>query len=278
VERRPSHPAFGAPFYVGIGVQDRQARHLRMARGRRHFNAGVQEIFDGHFAEGLVPEFRMLAVCPDKEYAGLVEKRAIAVYGRRGIDPGGILCNVASGGQGPDSSIMQLVKGSISESMRERWKDPAKADACARSLAALESTRAHPERLAKAAAHMQALNADEESRARNVAAMKGVKKTLTPEALDQRRNALAVAQSEDSAQARRDGNLRRWQREEFRAKRSTNQAAAWADPEKRERMLAGRSEGIANSWNDPEVRARRIAGIKAAAARKAQHSLIDKET
>lgn len=277
VEQRPAHPGLGQPFYVGIGVKDRLARHMRLARGKRHFNPAVQSVFDGHFAEGVTPEFRILAVCPDKDYAGLVEKRAIAVYGRRGIDPDGILCNVASGGQGPDPSIMQLVKGSIAESMREHWLDPNKAEACARSRAALEGARHDPARIAKAHATIRAINADPESRARNKAALKGNKKTMTEAAVASRRENLEKARTPEAKAAHCAAMTEVWQRPEHKAKRSKNQAAAWTDPEKREHMLAGRSKGIANSWNDPEVRARRIAGIKAAAARKAQHSLSDKE-
>lgn len=272
VEQRPAHPACGRPFYVGIGVKDRLARHLRLARGKRHFNAEVQSVFDGHFADGIAPEFRILAVCPDKAYAGLVEKRAIAAYGRRGIDPGGILCNVASGGQGPDPSIMQLVKGRIAESMKEHWADPKKAEACARSRAALMATQGDPRMTAIRAESTRQKSkerwADPEQAAQMKAALKGNKKTMTEAAVSSRRANLAKAKTPEAKAAHAAAMAEVWQRPEHKAKRSTNQAAAWQDEEKRARMLAGRSDGIANSWNDPEVRARRVAGIKAAAARK----------
>lgn len=272
-ERRPGDPRLGLPFYVGIGTEKRPRRHFREARLGPHSNPAMHAIINAHFAMGIEPEIRILAVCQDREYAGLVERRAIAVWGREGIDPGGILCNVASGGQGPDPTIMQLpgIREKIAKGQQKRT-----ADSWERSLAALTANRANPEleerRIAASNATRKKNSEDPEKRAalgaKISAGTKGKKKTLSPAALEARRENAKKFQTPEAQVARSEGNKRRWKDPAFKAKRSKNQAAAWNDEEKRANMLAGRSEGISNSWKDPDVRARRIAGIRAAALRK----------
>ncbi|MFH1604768.1 MAG: hypothetical protein ABIH03_12765, partial [Pseudomonadota bacterium] len=108
VERRPGHPWLRMPFYVGMGTANRPKKHLDNARRKERMNNLLGIVVRSHRRMGVEPEIRILAVLPDKEWAAYYEKGLIKAYGRRSIDKGGILCNLASGGQGPDSELMSL--------------------------------------------------------------------------------------------------------------------------------------------------------------------------
>ncbi len=333
IEQRPGNPNFGRPLYIGIGTERRPFAHIRRAkRGIVSANVLLYAVLTDHFAEGVEPAVQFLGAYGARGDACAAEIAHIAKHGRIGRDPGGILCNVALGGDGPDPSLMNdpEILARIGAASRARWDDPnfrairdvairkayadpalrtrvsdatakalAEPDTRAKHVAALERINAamsSEQRRAAAAKrtskavkratsalrasrhdpemqHRRAENsrepartswADPEIRARRVAAMKGKRKTVSPEAFAARQANAAKAQSPE-AKAKRAAAVRaRWGDPAYKAKMAAKKAAAWADPEKRERMLAGRSEGIAKSWQDPAVRARRIDGIKAA--------------
>lgn len=227
MDTRPDYPY--EPFYVGIGTRGRPLQHVRAAKSKRkHYNPRVQEVMEQHFALGVVPECKVLVVCPDREYAWLIEKAYIAKLGRKGIDEGGILCNLGAGGEDTGSDLPHVKSAQSAATKRQNalcWSDP-------------------------------------EKRAKRIAAMKGKKKTLTPEALEARRNNAKKSTTPQATELKRAYALSRWADPAFRAQRSANQKAAWADPEKRQNMLANRSDGIAASWKNPDTRSRRINGIR----------------
>lgn len=230
---RPQFPY--QPFYVGVGKRARPLQHLRAARSaRKHPNPRVQEVIDAHFAEEVLPEIRTLVVCPDREYAWHVEKGYIKALGRKDIDKNGILCNLSGGGNDVGSDLPH-VKRAQSEATKELnarlWADP-------------------------------------EHRAARIAAMKGKKKTLTPEALQARRDNAKASRTSDVNEKRSSSMTALWNTDSFSTKQSVSRKRAWRDPSKRENMLKGRAEGIALSWQNPETRQRRIDGIKAALLRR----------
>lgn len=116
----------------------------------------------------------------------------------------------------------------------------------AASVAALVAARANPAIEAKRRANSREPQknswADPEIRARRIAAMKGKKKTMTPEAVAARQANARAPRSEEAMAASRAAIERNWADAAFRATRSASQAAAWADPEKRANMLAGRGQ------------------------------------
>lgn len=274
VEARPDHPNLGRPFYVGIGTDKRPYRHLAEARSRKgHRNWRLQEVLVSHQALRVAPGVEVIGIFDTKAEAGEAEKQAISLYGRIDIDEGGILCNLAVGGQGPDAALMQMPE------IRQRNADGQRrrsAESKAASLAGLAASWKDPEVQARKSANSrepQRLSwINPEIRGRRTDAMAGKEKTMTPEAIAQRQAAAAIPMSEETRAAVSAASTRMWTDPEFRAERSRTQAAAWADPEKRANMLAGRSASIAKSWQDPEVRARRVAGIKAAAGDPAEHA------
>jgi hypothetical protein len=272
VEARPGHPNFGRPFYVGIGTDKRPYRHMREARSRKgHRNWRLQEVLASHQALRIAPGVEIFGVFETKDAAGEAEKEAIARYGRIGIEDGGILCNLAVGGQGPDAALMQMPEIRKRNSEAQKRRSP---ESRAPSIAALAASRDDPEVEARRRANSrepQRLSwADPDIRARRTDAMIGKEKTMTPEAIAARQANAALAQAPEAKASHAQGMLGVWQNPEHRTKQSASKAAAWQDPEKRANMLAGRGEGIAKSWQDPEVRARRIAGIKAAAGAPAE--------
>lgn len=276
IESRPGHANFGKPLYVGIGTkgQNRPLKHIYDARGTKGCrNRLLNLVMRDHFAAGVEPTIEILASFEDREEACEAERAAIIRYGRLGRDEGGTLCNVARGGDGPDSTIMgdPEIRAKISEASKN-----ASPEVKAIRIEALYRSHADPEikmrRLEGHGGRVKDSWADPEIRRRRTTALKGVKKTMTTAALEARRKNARAPKSEEAKKAQRDAVERNWADPEFRAKRSRNQSAAWADPEKRANMLEGRKEGISKSWSDPDVRARRIAGIKAAALRKRELS------
>lgn len=270
IERRPGHPRLEQPFYIGIGTAKRPYKHLAQSRSKAgHRNLRLHEILVSHHALSIIPAVEIIGVFPDKTAAGEAEKDAIRRYGRIGIETDGILCNLAVGGQGPDAELMRLpeMRKRNSEAQKRRTPESrANLIAAGRANARNETINANR---SKASTESNARSwADPEVRARRIAAMKGKKKTLSPEALAARRANAQGGKTAEARAKRSKASLERWQDPDFKDKRRRNQSAAWQDPEKRANMLAGRAQGIAKSWKDPEVRARRIAAIKAAAAAK----------
>jgi len=186
-----------APFYVGITSVERMYRHTGAAKTGKHWNKYVQQVFDEHFAEGIEPEYKTLCVCPDKEYAGAIERGMIKAYGRK-ID-GGILCNIAQGGEGPDSELMSRPdmreKNRLAQ-IRSYARIPERREKARRAAKEINS---RPEVKASKSAKTKELNArlwaDPEHRAKRIAGIRGKKKTMSEVSLAARRaNALkAVA-------------------------------------------------------------------------------------
>jgi hypothetical protein len=226
----------GTIFYVGMGGRDRPLRHLRSAHSEAgHPNFRVNEVMAAHLSVGIEPEIVILAECDGYPDAIRIEREYIKHFGRRDIDPGGILTNILAGW----------------EDRPERW------------MPALEV------RGAAATAQNERLWKDVEHRAKRVLAMRGKKKAKTARALEARLANLALAHTPEARVLMSEGLRVRWSDPAYRKRLGAKKSAAWEDPEKRAAMLAGRSAGIASSWSNPDVRARRIAGIKAAAAAKA---------
>ena len=272
VEARPGHPTMGKPFYVGIGTAKRPYEHLAQSRRKKgHRNLRLHEILVSHRALGIAPTVMILGVFETKDEAANAEKNAIALYGRIGIEPDGILCNLACGGQGPVVALMQLpeIRKRVSEGQRRRSPESKAA-----SLVGLEKTWHDPEvRAKKAVTTAKAARkrwADPKKRAQMQANMKGVKKTDSPEALAARRANAMKANTPEANAKKAEAIRQRWSDPEYKARLSKKRKETWDDPTKRAAMLAGRAEGISKSWGDPEVRARRIAGIKASAAKRAK--------
>lgn len=232
MDKRPG--AEYQPFYVGIGTKRRPAQHIRAAKSaKKHSNWRVQRMMDEHFEAGVLPEVKILVVCPDREYAWLIEKRYIAKLGRKDIDEGGILCNLGIGGEdvGSDLPHVKAAKSAAAKRLNKQvWSDP-------------------------------------EASAARKAAMQGKKKTFSPEALEARRNNAKKASSPEANALKKEAAIKKWQDPEYRALMSLKRKQAWQDPEKRASMLANRSKGIAMSWLDDEIRQRRIEGIKNASRR-----------
>lgn len=307
IEMRPDHWNFGKPFYIGIGNKKRPRQHLTAVKSKDgHYNAALHRIFQKHIDLGLEPEIKILATCPTREAACMLEIMLIAQYGRRGTEPNGTLVNITKGGDGGDSELMnspemkaklstrtksalheptirarhiealEKVNATFTTERRSAVQSKKSPEAKARSTAALMAIHADPVIQAKRAENSREPQkkawADPEKRAKRIAGLQGNKKTMTPAALEARRANAQKSRTPEANAKKSAAALAMWEKPAHREKRSRNQAAAWEDPEKRANMLKGRSKGISNSWNDPETRARRIAGIKAAAAAKVSKS------
>lgn len=266
IEARVGHPNFGSPFYIGIGTAKRPHKHIAQARCKKgHRNPRLHEVLAGHIASNVLPGVLIISTFTSKDEAGEAEKVEIAKYGRIGIEPDGTLCNLASGGQGPDAELMRLPEVRQRNADAQKRRSPASRAA---SDAALVASRGDPEIEAKrrqnSRAPQKASWGNPEIRAARIAGMKGKKKTQSAPALAARRANAKKAQSPEAKQKRSEELRRRWADPAYKARLSEKRRETWKDPAKRAAMLAGRSEGIAKSWEDPAVRARRIDGIKAA--------------
>lgn len=266
LEARTEHPNIGRPFYIGIGTKKRPYKHLAQARHPKgHHNSRLHEVLQAHISAGVDPGVVIIGTFATKNEAGEAEKAEIAKWGRAGIEPNGILCNLAAGGQGPDAELMRLPEVRERNAEAQRNVSP---EAKAARIAALTANRANPEveikRRANSGAPQKASWADPEIRARRVAAMKGKRKTKSAASDAARRANAQKGRTVESNSKQSEASRQRWADPEFRAAMAEKKRKAWQDPEARARMLAGRSEGIAKSWQDPAVRARRIGGIKSA--------------
>jgi hypothetical protein len=303
IDQRPDHPNSGKPFYIGIGTKSRPHYHLREARSLAgHYNSRVQEVFAAHFALGIEPTAEIVKSYESRDEAIVAEIEHIAFYGRIGIEPGGILCNLAAGGDGPDPSILAVpaVKERLIASLRANWADP---DLRERRLATLTKTNAalttdhrvaaskkvSQEARQKSTEALLATFNDQDIMARRaensrepqrqswldpviratrIDAMTGVPKTMTPEAIAARQANARAPRSQEALDAQLAAVIRNWADDAFRDRMSDAHIAAWQDPQKRANMLEGRSEGIAQSWQDEEVREKRTTNISAAVADK----------
>jgi hypothetical protein len=89
-------PRSDLPFYVGKGSGDRAESHLtdeRLMYDRRP-NERKMNVIAKIRREGLEPRIEYLAENLDSEAAFELEEHYIWLYGRRGIDPNGVLTNL----------------------------------------------------------------------------------------------------------------------------------------------------------------------------------------
>jgi hypothetical protein len=264
LENRPGHERLGEPFYVGIGTAARPYTHFAHARTPKGCrNRLMQIVFDGHFAAGVDPVVRVLGTYETKDDAAEAEKSAIAHYGRMGIDPGGFLCNIAKGGQGPDAELMRRpeIAAKVSAAMRAHWATDAgrkQRETAAEEKWRSATTEERRQSTEAARAGSDASWASPERAEVRKAALRGVKKTRTAES-DAARAYAATQMNTPEANAKKAAAAKaRWADPEFRAKMAEKRKAAWQDPQKRANMLA-RKDGSTHEWRegrarDPEIR------------------------
>ncbi len=239
IEQRPEHPNFGRPFYVGIGTNRRPRTHFVHARStRKHPNARLQEVFEAHFAIGIEPAIAVLATYDLLVDAFAAEKKTVAQFGRIGVEPDGVLCNISLGGQGFES-----------EDMAASWVDPT-----------VRANRVASMRGAKKTATVEST----EARRRNANAPKSA------EALALMRAASERNWEDPEIRARlTESRKAAWQDPEKRARmlegRSETQTELWQNPEVREKRTEAIQSAIADKWaHDPDYAERARAGLRAA--------------
>lgn len=242
IESRPSHPNMGQPFYVGIGNKVRPRAHIRDARKpagcrNRLLNLAIR----GHFDLGLEPEIRIIFLFETRAQADAAEREMIARLGRLGRDNGGILCNVARGGDGPDSTLMSdpEIVAKIGAASRAMWAEPGARTAHGERIKALYE--GNPEARARHGSRMKAALATPEVRQKHLAELQRINTAFTT---DDRR----------AAEAKRTPDSR--------ARSLAALTASRTDPEIQARRRENSREPQKNSWADPEIRARRIAAMK----------------
>lgn len=250
IEGRPGHANHGLPFYIGIGTAKRPFMHFKQARSKRgHRNKALSMCLQAHFEIGIEPAVRILGTYQTKDEACRAEIATIARYGRAAFEIDGILLNLASGGQGPDSTIMNHpdVIARISEASKN-----APPEIIAARIAGLEFARSDPASIAR---HAEATRigmtrywADPVQHEKRKAALKGNKKTRTA-ASDAARRANALKANTPEANAKKGAASRAlWADPVFRAKMTEKRKAAWLDPQKRENMLVRPSKGASHSY------------------------------
>ena len=239
IEQRPGHPTFGGPFYIGIGTKRRPRTHfVHAGSAKKHPNAKLQAAFDGHFALGIEPAIRIITTFNLLSDAFEAEKKAVAQYGRIGVEPGGVLCNISLGGQGFES-----------ETMTASWTDPTvRANRTAGMQGVKKTTTAE----------------STEARRRNANAPKSAEALALMRAASER-NWADPATRERLVESRKAA----WQDPEKRANmlegRSETQTELWKNPEVHEKRTTAISGAVADKWaNDPEYAERARAGLRAA--------------
>lgn len=246
IEGRIGHANFGKPFYIGIGTDKRPHRHLREAKSKAgHRNWRLHEVLASHRAMDAETGIEILATFETKAEACTAEREHIARWGRIGIEPDGILCNLASGGQGPDAALMQMpeIRARNAKAQLALGKEVLSE----RGQRGGNSASSNPANKAIKSAASTAMNnltwADPVIRARRIAAMKGKKKTRSQASDDARRANAKKAQSDEAKQKRSEELRRRWADPAYKARLAEQKRKAWEDPEKRARMLDARGTG-----------------------------------
>lgn len=239
IEQRPDHPNFGHPFYIGIGTIRRPRSHFAKARSeQKHPNQWLQEVFDAHFSLGIEPAVCIIDTFETIEEACVAEKRAIAKYGRIGVNVDGVLCNISAGGQGIDS-----------ETMRVSWENPDTRDNRTEGMRGVKKTTT-PESTAARQATARLPRSEE---ARAILSATANRSWADPEFREKR----VVDQTAAWEDPEKRANML--------AGRSEGIAASWEDPEVRAKRTANVSTAVKDKWaNDPEYAAKARAGLKAA--------------
>jgi hypothetical protein len=247
VENRPGNEAFGQPFYIGVGQTKRPRHHLYNARAGKHYNEDMQKVISRHFSAGVRPIIRTLVI-GEHEYLYDLEKKAVALYGRRRRpDERGLLCNVSKGGAGPDTELMSDPKilAKVSAATKALFDRPGYREAHgARSKAAYASQELRD----RVGAATKAALAKPENRAKLLAALDRVHAKRTPE------------QYRQYAQKARDNHPER--AEADRQRMIARQAAISADPVRAAKRTADIKRAVKAIWADPEQRAARIKSLR----------------
>jgi len=241
IEQRHGHQNFGLPIYIGIGTAKRPRSHIKQARSPSGCRNGLLNLtIRQHLDAGIEPVVEILAVFATRPEADEAERAAIKQYGRLGRDPGGILCNVAHGGDGPDSTIMNdpEVLQHLSEASKRRWATPGFREA---QIARFKEVAASDEWHAKVSKRTKDAINEPEARAKHVAALRRISASITKE----QKSAWGKSVTD-----------------EVKAKRIAALERARHDPISQARKSAGNSIAMKASWADPEARAKRKAGLK----------------
>lgn len=94
-------PRNNLPFYVGKGCKDRAKTHLWEIPATR--NPKKENKIKKIRSKGLEPIIEYIAdSIPDEDFAYEIETQMIRYYGRKGIDPGGILTNICIDNRPPN--------------------------------------------------------------------------------------------------------------------------------------------------------------------------------
>lgn len=246
IEGRIGHENFGKPFYVGIGTDKRPYRHLREAKSKAgHRNWRLHEVLASHYSTGIEPVIDIIAAFETKESAGVAEREHIARWGRVGIEVGGILCNRASGGQGPDAALMRMPE--IRDRNAKAQLALGKEALAERGQRGGNSASKNPANKVIKSTASTAMNnrtwADPVIRAKRITAMTGKRKTKSAASDEARRANAKKGRTPEAAAKKAAAAKARWADPEFRAAMAEKKRQAWQDPMKRARMLAARAHG-----------------------------------
>lgn len=110
----------GTPFYIGKGTKKRMYAHLWDAKAERNLNSFNIRIIRKILKNNEQPIIEKIVDNVDQEFAVLVEKEAIAKYGRRDLGTG-ILVNMTSGGDGA-IDLSDATKKRMYKPMSEEFK------------------------------------------------------------------------------------------------------------------------------------------------------------
>ena len=121
-------PGTQLPFYVGKGKNNRKYAHLKDENASKRENLSKFQIIQEIIAEGLFPVIREIeSNISNEEDAYAREDHYILHYGRRGIEPGGILTNKTLHGHPPTPIWNDVKKRKHSEFNAKYWTEERKA-------------------------------------------------------------------------------------------------------------------------------------------------------
>lgn len=238
----PNSTEFGALFYVGVGSANRLRSHWRHGRKASHHNPLVQDVLSEHVAHNVIPGQEILVVCPSHEYAFELEAKYIESLGRKRLGTG-LLCNIAKGGDGPDSELMSdpAIRKKISAASKANWAKPESREKQSKIMRSVGKTESFKKAVSEQT--KVALN-NPTTRAKHLAALGKVNEDLSKES----RSASQKKSYEDNPERR--VKVSKW------AKESN------LDPAMRRRRSVAVTAANLNSWSDPLIRAKRIAGMQ----------------
>ena len=127
------------PIYIGRGKNDRLNQHWKsILSGRKLSNVQFYLKLKKMKDNGIPPIIILLQDNLTLENANFLEKRAISLIGRRYYDEGGVLLNVAEGGEGGITWLGQNpfkgnkhkveTKKEISDKVKKFWKNMSQED------------------------------------------------------------------------------------------------------------------------------------------------------